>query len=108
LLATDSATGLLWADGCAGTRIEANYLDLSGLESQWPKWQAANLEWLERARLGAGIVGGVRGGKTAYFYAPFWQPNGATWGGTIAPTLSCISATASPSPITTPTPSTAP
>jgi len=97
-LSIDSATGLLWADGCAGTRIEASYLDLSSLESQWPKWQAANLEWIERARMGAGIVGGVRGGKTAYFYAPFWQPNGATWGGTIAPTLSCLSATASPSP----------
>ena len=106
LLAIDSATGLLWADGCLGTRIEANYLDLSSLEAQWPKWQAANLEWIERARLGAGIVGGVRGGKTAYFYAPFWQPNGATWGGTIAPTLSCLSATASPSP--TPDPSISP
>jgi hypothetical protein len=61
---------------------------------------------LERARLGAGIVGGVRGGKTMYFYAPFWQPNGATWGGTIAPTLSCLSATASPAP--SPSPTTAP
>jgi len=106
LLAIDSATGLLWADGCAGTRIEATYLDLSSLESQWPKWQAANLEWIERARLGPGIVGGVRGGATAYFYAPFWQPNGATWGGTIAPTLSCLSATASPSPTPSPTPPT--
>ena len=106
LLAIDSATGLLWADGCAGTRIEANYLDLSSLESQWPKWQAANLEWIERARLGPGIVGGVRGGQTAYFYAPFWQPNGATWGGTIAPTLSCLSATPSPTP--TPSPSASP
>lgn len=106
LLAIDSATGLLWADGCAGTRIEANYLDLSSLESQWPKWQAANLEWIERARLGPGIVGGVRGGKTTYFYAPFWQPNGATWGGTIAPTLSCLSATPSPTP--TPSPSESP
>ncbi len=103
LLAIDSATGLLWADGCAGTRIEASYLDLSTLEAQWPKWQAANLEWLERARLGAGIVGGVRGGMTAYFYAPSWQPNGATWGGTIAPTLSCLSATASPTPTPSPT-----
>jgi peptidoglycan glycosyltransferase len=106
LLEIDSATGLLWADGCAGARIEASYLDLSSLESQWPKWQAANLEWIERARLGAGIVGGVRGGMTAYFYAPFWQPNGATWGGTIAPTLSCLSETASPVP--TPVPSISP
>ncbi len=108
LLTIDSATGLLWADGCAGTPIEASYLDLSSLESQWPKWQAANLEWIERARLGAGIVGGARGGKTQYFYAPYWRPNGATWGGTIAPTLSCLSATASPSPTPSPTPSTAP
>jgi peptidoglycan glycosyltransferase len=108
LLTIDSATGLLWADGCAGTPIEASYLDLSSLESQWPKWQAANLEWIERARLGAGIVGGARGGKTEYFYAPYWRPNGATWGGTIAPTFSCLSATASPSPTPSPTPSTAP
>lgn len=107
-LAIDTATGLLWDDGCAGTRIEANYLDLSVLEAQWPKWQAANLEWIERARLGAGIVGGVRGGKTTYFYAPFWQPNGATWGGTIAPTLSCLSAAPSPTPIPSPSPSTSP
>jgi peptidoglycan glycosyltransferase len=108
LLTIDSATGLLWADGCAGTPVEASYLDLSSLESQWPKWQAANLEWIERARLGAGIVGGARGGKTEYFYAPYWRPNGATWGGTIAPTLSCLSATASPSPTPSSTPSTAP
>lgn len=107
-LAIDTATGLLWADGCAGLRIEADYLDLSSLESQWPKWQAANLEWIERARLGTGIVGGVRGGQTAYFYAPFWQPNGATWGGTIAPTLSCLSATASPSPSPAASPSASP
>lgn len=98
LLTIDSATGLLWADGCSGTPIEGSYLDLTQLESEWPKWQAANLEWIERARLGAGVVGGARGGKTQYFYAPYWQPNGATWGGTIAPTLSCLSATASPAP----------
>jgi hypothetical protein len=107
-LTIDSATGLLWAAGCGGAPIEATYLDLSGLESEWPKWQAANLEWIERARLGAGIVGGVRGGMTAYFYAPFWQPNGATWGGTIAPTLSCLSTpvvpTATPSPTLPPDP----
>jgi peptidoglycan glycosyltransferase len=108
LLAIDSATGLLWADGCAGTRIEASYLNLGSLESQWPKWQAANLEWIERARLGVGIVGGARGGKTEYFYASYWRPNGATWGGTIAPTLSCLSATASPSPTPSPSPSTTP
>jgi len=45
---------------------------------------------------------------TAYFYAPFWQPNGATWGGTIAPTLSCLSTpvvpTATPSPTLPPDP----
>ena len=104
LLAIDSATGLLWADGCAGTSVEASYLDLSSLESQWPKWQAANLEWIERARLGVGIKGGARGGKTQYFYASYWRPNGATWGGTIAPTLSCLSATPSPTPTPTPTP----
>ncbi len=101
LLTIDGATGLLWADGCAGPQISASYLDLSGLESQWPKWQAANLEWIERARLGAGIVGGVRGGMTAYFYAPIWQPNGATWGGTIAPTRSCL-APPTPSPVPAP------
>ena len=102
LLTVDSATGLLWADGCSGTPVEASYLDLSQLESEWPTWQAANLEWIDRARLGAGVVGGARGGKTQYFYAPYWQPNGATWGGKIAPTRSCVPATASPTPTVVP------
>ena len=98
LLAIEKETGLLWADGCTGTRIEGNYLDLTQLESEWPTWQAANLEWIERARTGPGTVGGARGGKTAYFYAPYWQPNGATWGGKIAPTRSCLQPTASTPP----------
>ena len=35
-------------------------LDVGLAERDWPTWQAANLEWAERARQGAGVVGGVR------------------------------------------------
>jgi hypothetical protein len=68
------------------------FLDLSLLETDFPKWQAANIEWAERARLGEGQVGGATGGITSYFYSQYWKPYGTTWGGTIAPTASCLTA----------------
>ncbi len=90
-LSIDQATNLLWSDGCAGPQIEKELMDLSLLETEWPTWQAANIEWAERARQGINVEGGVRLGKTTYFYESYWRPNGSTWGGEIAPTRSCLS-----------------
>ena len=90
-LSVDQATGLLWDAGCTGPRVEREFMDLSLLETDWPTWQAANIEWAERARQGINVVGGARLGKTTYFYEFYWRPNGDTWGGEIAPTRSCLS-----------------
>ncbi len=87
----DQATGLLWASGCAGPSVTREFMDLSLLETEWPTWQAANIEWADRARQGINVVGGARLGKTTYFYESYWRPNGNTWGGEIAPTRSCLS-----------------
>ena len=90
-LEIDQATGLLWAAGCAGPQISKEFMDLSLLETEWPTWQAANIEWAERARQGINVEGGAKLGKTAYFYESYWRPLGNTWGGEIAPTRSCLS-----------------
>jgi membrane carboxypeptidase/penicillin-binding protein PbpC len=90
-LAIDQATGLLWDNGCAGPQISREFMDLSLLESEWPTWQAANIEWAERARQGINVEGGAKLGKTTYFYESYWRPLGDTWGGEIAPTRSCLS-----------------
>ena len=103
-LSVDQATGLLWDDACVGPRVDKVFLDISLLETEWPTWQAANIEWAERARQGINIVGGPRLGKTTYFYESYWRPNGDTWGGEIAPTRSCLSPgpTPLPTPVATP------
>jgi membrane peptidoglycan carboxypeptidase len=98
-LAVDQASGLLWDSSCTGARIQKVFMDLSLLETEWPTWQAANIEWAERARQGLNIVGGARLGKTAYFYESYWRPNGNTWGGEIGPTRSCSSPAPTPAPI---------
>ena len=90
-LAIDQATGLLWDSGCSGPQINKEFMDLSLLESEWPTWQAANIEWAERARQGINVEGGAKLGKTTYFYESYWRPLGNTWGGEIAPTRSCLS-----------------
>ena len=104
ILAIDQATGLLWDSACTGPRVEKEFMDLSLLESEWPTWQAANIEWADRARQGINIVGGARLGKTTYFYESYWRPNGNTWGGEIAPTRACNAPapTPPPSPAATP------
>jgi len=91
-LQIDTATGLVWNPSCAGPMETQTFLDVSLLETDYPKWQAANIEWAERARLGDGQVGGATGGITSYFYSQYWKPYGNTWGGTIAPTASCLTA----------------
>ena len=91
-LQIDTATGLVWNPSCVGPMETQTFLDLSRLETDYPKWQAANIEWADRARLGDGQVGGATGGITSYFYSQYWKPYGNTWGGTIAPTASCLTA----------------
>ena len=100
----DAVSGLLWGNGCSGTAVQREVMDLGLAERDWPTWQAANLEWAERARQGIGVVGGAREGKTDYFYAPYWRPYGESWGGTIAPTTYCGSGAPTPTPSMTPTP----
>jgi len=90
-LAIDEATGLLWDIACVGPEIAKEFMDLSLLESDQPTWQAANIEWVERARKGVNVRGGAKGGRTAYFYASYWRPLGKSWGGEFAPTESCLS-----------------
>ena len=97
-LQIDSATGLIWSPGCAGPMIEGTYVDFGRIETDYPSWQAANLEWADRARIGPEQVGGARQGVTSYFYNKDWMPNGPTWGGAIAPTASCLSSDAPRSP----------
>jgi peptidoglycan glycosyltransferase len=100
----DAVSGLLWGNGCSGTPIQRDVIDLGLAERDWPTWQAANLEWAERARQGVGIVGGAREGKTDYFYASYWRPYGESWGGAIAPTTYCGSGAPTPTPSISPTP----
>jgi peptidoglycan glycosyltransferase len=93
-LQIDAATGLIWSPGCAGPMIEGSYIDFGRIETDYPSWQAANLEWADRARVGPEQIGGARQGVTSYFYNKDWMPNGPTWGGVIAPTASCLSSDA--------------
>ena len=50
----DSASGLLWRDGCAGPRVTRGYFNLSDVESNYPNWQKANANWGARAARGVG------------------------------------------------------
>ena len=103
-LAVDDVSGLLWDAACTGTQINREFMDLSLLETEWPTWQAANIEWAERARQGINVIGGARLGATTYFYESYWRPNGSTWGGDIAPTYSCSSSPPAPAPTVAPSP----
>mgnify|MGYP003332438686 FL=1 len=103
-LTVDSASGLLWDSSCTGTQIQKEFMDLSLLETEWPTWQAANIEWADRARQGINVIGGARLGATTYFYESYWRPNGNTWGGEIAPIRSCSAPAPTPPPTPAPSP----
>ena len=97
----DSATGMLWADGCAGPMETRGFLDLSGVEAGFSAWQKADQDWIARARKGAGVRGGPAKKKktaTAYFYQSGFQPYGASWGAPFPPTETCTPGPVSPSP----------
>ena len=85
----DSATGLLWQDGCAGPKVTRGYFDLSEVEANFPAWQKANAAWGARAARGSGVRGGPKGTRTSYFYTGSFAPFGRTWGAPFAPTQLC-------------------
>jgi hypothetical protein len=91
----------LWENGCQGQPRTRGYLVLDDAEAGFPSWNDAVKGWLQRARRGAGVGADVSGAKrtyTAYFFEPYFQPYGQTWGGPFAPTRSCRAApSASPS-----------
>ena len=87
----------LWEAGCAGQPRTRGFLLLDQAESDHPSWNEAVQGWVRRARRGAGVAGSVSPTKrtyTAYFFEPYFQPYGQTWGGPFAPTRSCLLAPA--------------
>jgi membrane peptidoglycan carboxypeptidase len=85
----DSASGLLWQDGCVGPRKTIGVLDLSHVEANEPTWQKYDNGWLKRAARGPGVGGGQKGTHTAYLYGSGFFPFGRSWGGKFAPTQTC-------------------
>jgi membrane peptidoglycan carboxypeptidase len=85
----DTASGLLWQDGCVGPKRVVGAIDYHQVEAAWPNWQRADNAWLKRAARGPGVSGGPKGTHTAYFYGTGFFPFGRTWGGIFAPTDLC-------------------
>ena len=88
-LGIDSASGLLWQEGCAGPEVTQGFFDLAGVEANHPNWQLANADWGARAAKGAGTSGGPERTRTSYFYNNSFAPFGRTWGAPFAPTELC-------------------
>jgi membrane peptidoglycan carboxypeptidase len=78
----DAATGLLWREGCLGPPVKRTYVSWAYAEADHPSWLRANLAWQARAARGAGVAGGPKGTRTAYFYGGGFFPFGRTWGAT--------------------------
>ncbi|MGZ8437685.1 MAG: transglycosylase domain-containing protein [Candidatus Limnocylindrales bacterium] len=85
----DSATGLLWQDGCAGPMVNKGFFDLTQVDASYPAWQKADAGWGARAARGSGVRGGPEGTRTSYFYNNSFAPFGRTWGAPFAPTELC-------------------
>ncbi|MEO8274464.1 MAG: penicillin-binding transpeptidase domain-containing protein, partial [Chloroflexota bacterium] len=85
----DTATGLLWQDGCTGPMATKTFLDFSRAEERFPQWQPYTQEWAQRAARGPGVTGGPKRTRTSYFYNSSFHPFGATWGGAFKPTDVC-------------------
>ncbi len=96
-LDVDSATGLLWQDGCAGPMETRTFIDYSSVESANKTWQRADAAWQARAARGPGRYGGPKHTGTSYFYGGGFYPFGRSWGGSFAPTKTCPIAPPSPS-----------
>ncbi len=93
----DAATGKLWQDGCVGPMVTRSYIDFSSAESFNKAWQRADIGWQARAARGAGVYGGPKHTRTAYFYGGGFYPYGLSWGGSFAPTKTCPLAPPPPS-----------
>jgi membrane peptidoglycan carboxypeptidase len=93
-----------WHESCedVGTPRSRGYLMLESAESHTRSWNDAVKGWIKRAQKGEGVSASVSPTKstsTAYFFEPYFQPYGRSWGGPFAPTASCRKApAASPSP----------
>ena len=85
----DSATGLLWQDGCQGPEVTKGFFNLDEVEANFPNWVKANKAWAARAARGSGVGGGPKGTRTAYFYNGAFTPFGRTWGAPFAPNKLC-------------------
>jgi hypothetical protein len=93
-----------WDDRCedVGTRRTRGYLVLDDAEAHTGSWNDAINGWIKRAQKGEGVGASVSPTKrtfTAYFFEPYYQPYGRSWGGPFPPAKSCRQAPlASPSP----------
>jgi hypothetical protein len=84
----DTASGLLWQDGCVGPKKTVGALDFSGAEAI-DKWSYYDRGWQKRAAKGSGVRGGPESTRTAFFYGSGFYPYGRSWGGIFAPTDLC-------------------
>ena len=84
----DSASGLLWQDGCVGPRKTVGALDFSKAEDI-DQWGYYDRGWQKRAARGSGVSGGPEGTRTSYFYGSGFYPFGKSWGGIFAPSELC-------------------
>ena len=85
----DQNRWLIWVDGCAGTPETRGFLALEGVEAGQPDWQAANQDWIARAKQGPGTAGGpdpVVKTRTSYIFNNRTTPYGRSWGAPFAPT----------------------
>jgi peptidoglycan glycosyltransferase len=91
-------------EGACGQAI----LELPGIhEHEFANWMAADLDWLNRAKRGPNVSGGVNKTRTAYFYNGAFKPFGNSWGALVeghgcslpSPSVTCY-------PVPTPDPST--
>jgi membrane peptidoglycan carboxypeptidase len=86
----DTASGLLWQQGCAGPAETTGFLDFTKIEAAFPpSWEEAIAGWSARAAQGAGVKGGPKDTVTAYFAKPYFTPYGKTWGAPFPPTETC-------------------
>jgi penicillin-binding protein 1A len=85
----DSASGLLWREGCVGPMKTVGALDFSHVESEHPNWQRADNGWARRAARGSGVGGGLKSSSTQYFYGSGFFPFGQSWGGIFKPSKTC-------------------
>ncbi len=92
----DSASGLLWQDGCAGPMVTKSFIDFSRAEPAFPVWQKADIAWQKRAARGINVYGGPKHTRTMYFYDNGFFPFGRTWGGKFPPTETCTVVPPSP------------